>query len=67
MPANLKDPLEQIVKKILEEASVTGVVSKEQLALILLYQNECKKEQNTIKDVLGSGQLIMSFIEGILG
>lgn len=67
MPANLKEPLEQIVKKILEEASVTGVVSKEQLALILLYQNECKKEQNTIKDVLGSGQLIMSFIEGILG
>lgn len=67
MSTSLKKPLEETVKKILEEASKTGYVTKEQLALILLYQQECKKETNPIKELIGAGGMIVNFIEGILG
>ena len=67
MASALKKPLEETVKKILEDASNTGFVTKEQLALILLYQKECKKEKSIIKDLLGNSEAIIKFIEGILG
>ena len=67
MASALKKPLEETVKKILEDASNTGFVTKEQLALILLYQQECKKEKSIIKDLLGNSEAIIKFIEGILG
>jgi hypothetical protein len=63
--STLKKPLEEIVKKILEDASVTGVVSKEQLALVMLYQNECKQDKSIIKDFLGNSEMVLKFIEGI--
>jgi hypothetical protein len=63
--STLKKPLEEIVKKILEDASVTGVVSKEQLALVLLYQKECKQDKSIIKDFLANSEMVMKFIEGI--
>ena len=61
----LKKPLEETVKKILEDASITGVVSKEQLALIILYQQECKQDKSIIKDFLGNSEMVLKFIEGI--
>lgn len=64
--ASLKKPLEDVVKKILDTASVTGNVSQEQLILILLYIQECKKEESPIKDVIGNGQAIINFLEGML-
>ena len=67
MASALKKPLEETVKKILEDASNTGFVTKEQLALILLYQQECKKEKSIIKDLIGNSEAIIKFIEGILG
>lgn len=67
MSSALKKPLEETVKKIFEDASKTGCVTKEQLALILLYERECKKDQNPVKDILGSGDMIMKFIESIFG
>lgn len=63
--STLKKPLEEIVKKILEDASVTGVVSKEQLALVMLYQKECKQDKSIIKDFLGNSEMVLKFIEGI--
>ena len=63
--STLKKPLEEIVKKILEDASVTGVVSKEQLALVMLYQKECKQEKSFLKDFLGNSEMVLKFIEGI--
>lgn len=61
----LKKPLEDVVKKILEDASVTGVVSKEQLALVILYQQECKQDKSIIKEILGDSEMVLKFIEGI--
>lgn len=65
MSSTLKKPLEETVKKILEDASLTGTVTKEQLVLILMYQQECKKDNNPIKDLLGNSDMILKFIEGI--
>ena len=67
MSSALKKPLEDLVKKIFEDASKTGIITKEQLAVILIYEQECKNEINPIKDLLGSGELIAQFIEKILG
>ena len=63
--STLKKPLEEIVKKILEDASVTGVVSKEQLALVMLYQKECNQDKSIIKDFLGSSEMVLKFIDCI--
>lgn len=63
--STLKKPLEETVKKILEESSVTGVVSKEQLALILLYHKESNADKSIFSDLLDTGEKIVSFIEKI--
>jgi hypothetical protein len=61
----LKKPLEDVVKKILEDASTTGVISKEQLALVILYKQECNQDKSIIKDVLNNSEMVLKFIEGI--
>ena len=56
---------EDVVKKILEDASTTGVISKEQLALVILYKQECNQDKSIIKDVLNNSEMVLKFIEGI--
>ena len=61
----LKKPLEETVKKILENASTTGVVSKEQLSLILMYYKESNADKSIFSDLLDTGEKIVAFIEKI--
>lgn len=61
----LKKPLEETVKKILENASTTGVVSKEQLSLILMYYKESNADKSIFGDLLEKGEKILEFIEKI--
>lgn len=64
----LKNMLEPLVQKILENASKTGVVSKEELIIILTYQKECNKKSTSIIDeLIANGSKIISAIDGLMG
>ncbi len=64
----LKDAMEPVVKKILENASATGNISKNELILILAYQKECKQTTNdVINNVIKSGNKIVEAIDKIMG
>lgn len=60
---DIKQPLEQVVTKILEDASKTGVVSKEQLEIILLYERQTKQDKSILNTVVDNGEMILNFIE----
>ena len=62
---DLKQPLEIVVQKIFDEASKTGVVSKEQLELILLYERQNKKDNNLLLNLVGNGEIVLDFINKI--
>ena len=62
---DLKQSLEIVVQKIFDEASKTGVVSKEQLELILLYERQNKKDNNLLLNLVGNGEIVLDFINKI--
>ena len=64
----LKDMLEPLVEKILNNATQTGYVSKEELIIILTYQKECnKKSTSMLDDLIKGGTKIIGAIDSIMG
>ena len=64
----MKKILEPMVIKIVERASETGVLTKDEFTILIVYQKECnKKSSNPIDDLIKNGTKIIGAIDSVMG